>query len=123
MIAARLVRLQDDGPEPLTPAQIVHAVHAVILRSDAAMSDAAVDRLDVLLGKVPDTSTGPDEDGQAAVVAASCAPRYALTATRRTCVPNDNRPSQELRPVRGRLVSGSPDGVLFQDIGDRCRKT
>jgi len=35
VVAARLVRLEDDGPEPLTPAQVVHAVHAVILRSDA----------------------------------------------------------------------------------------
>jgi hypothetical protein len=30
MVTARLVRLKDDGPEPLTPAQIVHAVHGLI---------------------------------------------------------------------------------------------
>ena len=33
VVAARLIRLKDDAPKTLTPAQIVHAVHTPTLRA------------------------------------------------------------------------------------------
>jgi hypothetical protein len=63
----------------------------------------------------------PHEDGPAAVVAASCAPPMRPHGDPEDLRPERQPPLSRVRPVRGRLVSGSPDGIRTRATALRAR--